>query len=49
MADLYDTGYRGFLIGEAFMKADPPALACKQFIQELRRLQAQKTPQPVIS
>ncbi len=47
VADLYDTGYRGFLIGEAFMKADRPALACKQFIQDLRRLQAQKTPQPI--
>lgn len=48
VADLYDAGYRGFLIGEAFMKADRPALACKQFILELRRLQAtRKTIQPI--
>jgi len=30
-------GFRGFLIGESFMKTVNPGLACKQFIDELNR------------
>lgn len=33
--ELKKTGYRGFLIGENFMKQPDPAKACKDFIQSL--------------
>ena len=33
--DLRDIGYRGFLIGETFMKTPHPAETLKHFIQEL--------------
>ncbi len=32
---LRETGFKGFLIGETFMKNDNPGEACKQFISEL--------------
>jgi indole-3-glycerol phosphate synthase len=32
-------GFRGFLMGETFMKTDNPPLALNKFIDELRRLQ----------
>ncbi len=33
---LRDAGFKGFLIGETFMKTDDPAKACKEFIQSLK-------------
>lgn len=33
--ELREVGYRGFLMGENFMKTDNPGLALKQFIEEL--------------
>jgi indole-3-glycerol phosphate synthase len=33
---LRDAGFRGFLIGETFMKTDDPAKACKEFIKQLK-------------
>jgi indole-3-glycerol phosphate synthase len=38
--DLKHYGYRGFLMGEAFMKTSQPEKACAAFIQELKQLQA---------
>ncbi len=35
---LYEYGFRGFLIGEQFMKHDDPAKACKEFITAYQRL-----------
>lgn len=32
---LKEAGFRGFLIGEAFMKNNDPALACKTFVEDL--------------
>ncbi len=34
--DLRDVGYKGFLMGENFMKTDNPGLALNQFIQDLK-------------
>ncbi|SHF34748.1 indole-3-glycerol phosphate synthase TrpC [Dysgonomonas macrotermitis] len=34
--ELREVGYRGFLMGENFMKTDNPGLALKQFIEELK-------------
>jgi indole-3-glycerol phosphate synthase len=33
---LKDSGFRGFLIGESFMKEEDPALAFEKFVKELR-------------
>lgn len=33
---LRDAGFKGFLIGETFMKTDDPANACAEFIQQLK-------------
>lgn len=38
--DLRNYGYRGFLMGEAFMKTSQPEKACAAFIQELKTLAA---------
>ncbi|MGA9590599.1 MAG: indole-3-glycerol-phosphate synthase TrpC, partial [Salegentibacter sp.] len=34
--DLKNYGYKGFLIGENFMKTDNPGLSAKEFIEELK-------------
>jgi indole-3-glycerol phosphate synthase len=36
--DLKKDGYKGFLMGEAFMKTSHPEKACAEFIQELKHL-----------
>ncbi|MFK5889708.1 MAG: indole-3-glycerol phosphate synthase TrpC [Flavobacteriaceae bacterium] len=36
IVDLKAYGFKGFLIGENFMKTDNPGTACKEFINELR-------------
>ncbi|MGV3504312.1 MAG: indole-3-glycerol phosphate synthase TrpC [Adhaeribacter sp.] len=38
--DLRNYGYKGFLMGEAFMKTSQPEKACAAFIQELKALTA---------
>jgi indole-3-glycerol phosphate synthase len=38
--DLRTYGYKGFLMGEAFMKTSRPEKACAAFIQELKQLTA---------
>lgn len=38
--DLKDYGYRGFLMGEAFMKTSRPEKACAAFIRELKTINA---------
>lgn len=35
ISKLRNAGFRGFLIGETFMKTDDPGNACKEFIQKL--------------
>jgi len=37
LTQLRRAGYEGFLIGEAFMSRSKPAMACRKFIEELRR------------
>lgn len=34
---LRENGFKGFLIGETFMKTENPGKACKKFIEELRK------------
>ena len=34
---LYSAGYKGFLIGETFMKTPDPAAACRQLIENLKQ------------
>jgi indole-3-glycerol phosphate synthase len=34
---LRDFGFKGFLIGETFMKTENPGAACKRFIEELKK------------
>lgn len=36
--ELHKYGYKGFLIGEHFMKSDDPADACRKFIEKLNSL-----------
>ena len=38
IATLKAAGYRGFLIGEAFMKTSKPELACRSLIEQVQRL-----------
>lgn len=38
VAHLWDFGYKGFLIGENFMKTSQPNEACNEFIAQIRRL-----------
>jgi indole-3-glycerol phosphate synthase len=33
---LKNAGYKGFLMGENFMKTDNPAQTCKEFIEKLK-------------
>ena len=33
---LRENGFKGFLIGETFMKTENPGEACRKFIEELR-------------
>jgi indole-3-glycerol phosphate synthase len=35
VTELRKAGYRGFLIGEAFMRDAEPALSCKRFIERV--------------
>lgn len=35
LRDLQEAGYRGFLVGEAFMKTEDPGQACAQFVKAL--------------
>jgi indole-3-glycerol phosphate synthase len=37
ISKLREAGFRGFLIGETFMKTEDPANACKEFIQQLKK------------
>jgi indole-3-glycerol phosphate synthase len=37
--ELKEVGFQGFLIGEYFMNSANPAKACKEFIQEIKRLE----------
>lgn len=41
VSELRNAGFRGFLIGECFMKTDNPGLALKDFIDSLRTLKKQ--------
>jgi indole-3-glycerol phosphate synthase len=36
LLNLRRAGYRGFLIGEAFMQSSKPEVACKRFIEAVR-------------
>jgi len=36
IAQLRAAGFKGFLIGETFMKTDDPGKACAEFIEELK-------------
>ena len=36
IAQLRAAGFKGFLIGETFMKTDDPGKACKEFIEKLK-------------
>ncbi len=39
---LREAGFQGFLIGEAFMRQDNPAKACRNFISQVKALQNEK-------
>ena len=36
LKQLREAGFKGFLVGESFMKADDPGMACSSFIAQLR-------------
>jgi len=36
ISKLRAAGFKGFLIGETFMKTDDPGKACKEFIEKLK-------------
>lgn len=38
--ELQESGFRGFLIGEMFMKHDRPERACQEFVEQLEKLKA---------
>lgn len=40
--ELRDVGYQGFLIGQVFMEQDQPEVACKNFMDALRRVTSVK-------
>jgi len=44
---LKEEGYRGFLIGEHFMKSSNPPKRCLEFIREIENLQHQKVTQTI--
>jgi len=39
IVELKQVGFQGFLIGERFMKSANPAQACKEFIEDVKRLE----------
>lgn len=48
-ADLRKYGYRGFLIGEQFMKTSDPKAACSKFLKELKELESAIVTQEALS
>jgi len=38
-----EVGYKGFLLGQVFMQQDQPEVACREFIETVRRMATVKT------